>query len=69
MLARPNRLPSSFVPARVRYGTEAASWQFDHKMRLTGVKERPNDCEAFAGMRMVRILDDDFKRLLLGSMS
>jgi hypothetical protein len=38
-------------------------------VRITGVKERSNDREAFAGMRVVRILDDDFKRLLLGSMS
>jgi len=44
-------------------------WQFDHKVCITGVNERPNDREAFARMRMVRILDDDFKRLLLGSMS
>jgi len=28
-------------------------------VRIAGVKERPNDREAFAGMRMVRILDDD----------
>jgi hypothetical protein len=38
-------------------------------VRITGVKERPNDREVFAGMRMVRILDDHFNRLLLGSMS
>jgi len=38
-------------------------------VRITGVKERPNDREAFAGMRMMWILDDDFNRLLLGSMS
>ena len=38
-------------------------------MRIAGVKERPNDREAFAGMRMVRIVNNDFKRLLLGSMS
>ena len=39
--------------------------QFDHKVRVTSVKETPNDCEAFAGMR-VWIPDDDFKPLLLG---
>jgi hypothetical protein len=38
-------------------------------VRVPGIKETPNDCEAFAGMRVMLILDDDFKRLLLGSMS
>ncbi|EHH02138.1 hypothetical protein MEA186_35929 [Mesorhizobium amorphae CCNWGS0123] len=28
-----------------------------------------HDREALAGMRVMRILDNDFKRLLLGSMS
>ena len=43
--------------------------QFDDKVRIVGVKETPNDRQAFAGMRVMRIPDDDFKRLLLGSMS
>jgi len=43
--------------------------QFDDKVRVAGVKETPNDRQAFAGMRVMRIPDDDFKRLLLGSMS
>jgi len=38
-------------------------------VRIAGVGETPNDREAFAGMRMVRIPEDDLKRLLLGSMS
>jgi hypothetical protein len=38
-------------------------------VRVTGVKETPNDREAFTGMRVMWILDDDFKQLLLGSMS
>jgi len=38
-------------------------------VRISGVKETPNDREAFAGMRVMRIPDDDFKWLLLGSMS
>ncbi|WP_292607948.1 hypothetical protein [Mesorhizobium sp.] len=37
-------------------------------MGVTGVKETPQDREAFAGMRVMRIPDNDFKRLLLGSM-
>jgi hypothetical protein len=38
-------------------------------VRIAGVNETPNDREAFAGMRVMRILEDDLKRLLLGSMS
>jgi len=33
------------------------------------VKETPNDCEAYAGLRVMRIVDNDLIRLLLGSMS
>jgi len=36
---------------------------------IAGVNETPNDREAFAGMRVMRIPEDDLKRLLLGSMS
>jgi hypothetical protein len=43
--------------------------QLDDKVRGAGVKETPNDREAFAGVRVMRIPNDDFKRLLLGSMS
>jgi len=43
--------------------------QFDDKVRVAGLKETPNDRQAFAGMRVMRIPDDDFKRLLLGSKS
>ena len=46
-----------------------AVWQFDHKVRVAAVQETPNDCQAFAGMRVVRIPEDDLKGLLLGSMS
>jgi hypothetical protein len=38
-------------------------------VRVAGVKEMTHDREASAGMRVVWILDNDFKRLLLGSMS
>jgi hypothetical protein len=43
--------------------------QLNHKVRIASVSETPNDREAFAGMRVVRIPEDDLKRLLLGSMS
>ncbi|TIP69693.1 MAG: hypothetical protein E5X53_32095 [Mesorhizobium sp.] len=46
----------------------AAAWQLDDEVGVTGVKETPQDREAFAGMRVMRIPDNDFKRLLLGSM-
>jgi hypothetical protein len=46
----------------------AAAWQLDAEVGVTGVKEAPHDREAFAGMRVMRIPDNDFKRLLLGSM-
>ncbi|ANT54505.1 hypothetical protein A6B35_31225 (plasmid) [Mesorhizobium amorphae CCNWGS0123] len=36
---------------------------------VAGVKKMTHDREALAGMRVMRILDNDFKRLLLGSMS
>jgi len=38
-------------------------------MRIAGVKQTPDHREAFAGMRVMRIPEDDLKRLLLGSMS
>jgi hypothetical protein len=38
-------------------------------VRIAGVSEPPNRHETFAGMRVMRIPDDDLKRLLLGSMS
>jgi len=38
-------------------------------VRIAGVDETPNNRQPFAGMRMMRILEDDLKRLLLGSMS
>jgi hypothetical protein len=43
--------------------------QLDHKVRIAGVSETPNNREPFASMRVVRIPEDDLKRLLLGSMS
>jgi hypothetical protein len=46
-----------------------ATWQFDDKVRGAGVREMTHNHEAFAGMRVMRILDNDFKRLLLGGMS
>ncbi|MER8970818.1 hypothetical protein NKI25_35625 [Mesorhizobium sp. M0808] len=46
----------------------AAAWQLDDEVGVTGVKETPQDREAFAGMSVMRIPDNDFKRLLLGSM-
>jgi len=47
----------------------AALGQFDDKMCVPMVKETPNDCEAYAGLRVMRIVDNDLIRLLLGSMS
>ena len=47
----------------------AAIRQFDDKMSVAGVKQTPNDCEACAGSRVMRIVDNDLERLLLGSMS
>jgi hypothetical protein len=38
-------------------------------MRIAGVSKTPNDREPFAGIRVMRIPEDDLKRLLLGSMS
>jgi hypothetical protein len=43
--------------------------QLDDKVRIASISETPDDREAFAGMRVVRIPEDDLKRLLLGSMS
>ena len=43
--------------------------QLDDKVRIAGVGETPNDREAFASVRVMRIPEDDLKRLLLGSMS
>lgn len=37
-------------------------------MCVASVKETPNDCEACPGLWVMRILDNDLKRLLLGSM-
>jgi len=38
-------------------------------VRIAAVLETPNDRQAFAGVRVMRIPEDDLKRLLLGSMS
>jgi hypothetical protein len=38
-------------------------------VRNAGVNEMTHNHEALAGTRVMRILDDDFKRLLLGSIS
>jgi len=38
-------------------------------MRDAGVNEMTHNREALAGARVMWILDNDFKRLLLGSMS
>ena len=47
----------------------AAIGQLDDKVRNAGVNEMTHNHEALAGTRVMRILDDDFKRLLLGSIS
>lgn len=46
-----------------------ATWQFDDEVRGACVKEMTHNLEAFAGMWVMRILDNDLKRLLLGGMS
>jgi hypothetical protein len=46
-----------------------ATWQFDDEVRGACVKEMTQNLEAFAGMWVMRILDNDLKRLLLGGMS
>jgi hypothetical protein len=38
-------------------------------VRDAGVNEMTHNREAFASMRVMRVVDNDFKRLLLGSMS
>jgi hypothetical protein len=38
-------------------------------VRIASVNETPDDRQTFAGMRVMRIPEDDLKRLLLGSMS
>jgi hypothetical protein len=38
-------------------------------VRNAGVNEMTHNHETLAGTRVMRILDDDFKRLLLGSIS
>ena len=43
--------------------------QFDDKMSVPMVEETSDDCEACAGLRVMRIVDNDLIRLLLGSMS
>ncbi|MER9560269.1 hypothetical protein [Mesorhizobium sp. M0323] len=39
--------------------SRAAAWQLDEEVGVTGVKETPQDREAFAGMRVMRIPDND----------
>jgi hypothetical protein len=41
----------------------------DHEVKATSVNESPQGEDAFSCARVMRIMDDNFKRMFLGSMS
>src|ERR1700674_3852729 len=52
-----------------RQQNAAAVWLLDHKVKATPVNQSPESHDAFAGAGMMRIMDDNFKRMFLGIMS
>lgn len=52
-----------------RQQNAAAVWLLDHKVKATPVNQSPESDDAFAGAGMMRIMDDNFKRMFLGIMS